>query len=702
MEHAVTILMWPPLDRLPENATAADRINLADYIKDDPKAGNNSDDWGFVFDEKEYPNCERSTQEKLVAHIQSSCGEQGFSLTVHTWANKETRGTLRIRLKCSNNRRTKCKFSFQVCFGIAEGFWYLRRGSGNHIHCGHDLDKPKFSHLGKMKPHSRLEAPPSSFDNVNIGGKRPAPVSGMDIPTSLDVDVQQRPQKQQRGDFLGYGSSFPPAAVSQKPFGLALDPDFQKPEPRQNFHGGGLDEPQPPQSYNTLDQTVAAPSNQEYNSGLSRSRDDWDAVTSMIAVASSAPPNQSPLDDRQVSVETQRRRDTFLANSGRQIDSSGMIGMSSRQPSDATDQAVAPGHIEFQRRKTEPTRNLSSIGELPQESAPPPTTAKSSSLGFMFSSVTSTLTSAIKGELAGFMASTTSLLGGGGEKKGVSDDLKGLMNSTNSLFMPKASSSLENGEKTGNEDGLEDHTAVKEEEEEQGKHSIQTLGEGGGLGDYTAPAQDFTQRPSTIEIPPPTASGIGGYGVPDRSAVPLRSAMKPTGEGERRELPTHLRESTGFGTLGDFTSAPLRSALKTTSAEDRRAAMSMAAPENRKMGGGGGLEDHTVARAPRSQSRGALGGGGGLADHSSGPPRNISFKGGQGGTGGALTDYTAANHRPTTKGNKGASFYSSIDTFALSSETLGESVDDLNKLEGFGGGTPATKKKESPPKEQDP
>ena len=54
-----------------------DRVNLADYLKADAKAFHQSDDWGFVFDEKVYPNSKRSTQENLVSHIQASCQEQG-------------------------------------------------------------------------------------------------------------------------------------------------------------------------------------------------------------------------------------------------------------------------------------------------------------------------------------------------------------------------------------------------------------------------------------------------------------------------------------------------------------------------------------------------------------------------------------------------------------------------------------------------
>jgi hypothetical protein len=45
------------------------------------------------------------------------------------------------------------------------------------------------------------------------------------------------------------------------------------------------------------------------------------------------------------------------------------------------------------------------------------------------------------------------------------------------------------------------------------------------------------------------------------------------------------------------------------------------------------------------------------------------------------------------KGSKGASHYSSIDTFAFSSAgSLDDSLGD-NKLEGFGGGTPSANKK---------
>ena len=54
-----------------------ERVNLADYIRDDPRAGNQNDDWGFIFNERDYADCDRATQERLVSHIQGSCAEQG-------------------------------------------------------------------------------------------------------------------------------------------------------------------------------------------------------------------------------------------------------------------------------------------------------------------------------------------------------------------------------------------------------------------------------------------------------------------------------------------------------------------------------------------------------------------------------------------------------------------------------------------------
>ena len=77
VEHPVEELFWPPLERMNTPAAPAARVNLADYIRDDPRAGNQNDDWGFIFNEREYADCDRATQEKLVSHIQASCAEQG-------------------------------------------------------------------------------------------------------------------------------------------------------------------------------------------------------------------------------------------------------------------------------------------------------------------------------------------------------------------------------------------------------------------------------------------------------------------------------------------------------------------------------------------------------------------------------------------------------------------------------------------------
>jgi hypothetical protein len=82
-EHVVNELLWPPIQHMKANTNYTDRVNLAEYIKDDPKSGHNNDDWGFVFDEQEYPNCDRASQEKLVSHIQASCAEQGKLITGH-------------------------------------------------------------------------------------------------------------------------------------------------------------------------------------------------------------------------------------------------------------------------------------------------------------------------------------------------------------------------------------------------------------------------------------------------------------------------------------------------------------------------------------------------------------------------------------------------------------------------------------------
>lgn len=68
---------------------------------------------------------------------------------------------------------------------------------------------------------------------------------------------------------------------------------------------------------------------------------------------------------------------------------------------------------------------------------------------------------------------------------------------------------------------------------------------------------------------------------------------------------------------------------------------------------------------------------------------------------GTLADYTAPQQRHVTKANKGASMYSSIDTFNLSSGTLGVSNEDLGNLEGFGGTTPSSKKDVSTSEVQD-
>ena len=99
-------------------------------------------------------------------------------MTVHTWANKEERGTLRIRLKCSHNRRSKCKFSFQLCYGLTECFWYLRRGSGNHVHCGHELDKPRTRNKGDQSYTTATRIPEPSHPKK---GKKPAGVGTASI-----------------------------------------------------------------------------------------------------------------------------------------------------------------------------------------------------------------------------------------------------------------------------------------------------------------------------------------------------------------------------------------------------------------------------------------------------------------------------------------------------------------------------------------
>lgn len=88
LEYPVDQLWWPPLDQMnrPDGCVPTSRINLAEYIRDDPRTGTQSDDWGFIFNEREYADCDRRTQEKLVSHIQSSCAEQGKKITISTGA----------------------------------------------------------------------------------------------------------------------------------------------------------------------------------------------------------------------------------------------------------------------------------------------------------------------------------------------------------------------------------------------------------------------------------------------------------------------------------------------------------------------------------------------------------------------------------------------------------------------------------------
>mmetsp|Transcript_6153 Transcript_6153/g.12646 ORF Transcript_6153/g.12646 Transcript_6153/m.12646 type:complete len:768 (+) Transcript_6153:263-2566(+) len=760
LEHAVTLLLWPPLDRLPANATAADRINLADYIKDDPKASNNSDDWGFVFDEKEYPNCDRSTQEKLVGHINLSCGEQGFSMTVHTWANNETRGTLRIRLKCSNNRRSKCKFAFQICYGVAEGFWYLRRGSGNHTHSGHDLDKPKFARLNKMKQQQQQQQQASSrmqpeATMASLGLKRPAP--GSHAAAGLST-LDSHPSKQLKGDsFLHQSLGMQPTGflasstdMGQKqpsfaaPFITNPDNPFSMPPSSHSFDTGmtgplGFRRPDslnrnmapsqqllaqhsqsqlqqqiqrpPPLSYRTLEQS-AAPSqmSQQFGIPLEHSMDEREAARSMVAAAAkSAPPPQNPLQDRQVSSDTEDRRNRFIASASRysQFANAGnLAGESSNStdlgPAAATRMTRESANIiggnfvlpEPARRNTLQTSNTSkSSGKLLEEgdlSQAQKDARTAASVDFMYSS--SNLTQAIKDELKGFMSSTTSLID---PKKPIPEELKGFMASTNSLLLPKSSSLEESKQPESSKPKVEDdekcgtaepRPAVKED---PGSSSA-------GIGDYTTPPSraklgalgDFTADQESAKFTasglPPPDNGPKQSTLPaaERSAAPLRSALKPSNEVER--LRQERQRAFGRG-LSEYASGPIDIGPRLNE-EDK------AKPSGKtELKMDGKLEE---------ERKTPVGNRGGLADHSSNPPRSILFKGGpaERRESGALADYTAA-----PKGNKGSTFYSSIDTFGMSSGSLGigESVDDLNKLEGFGQGAPTSEPKEKTAKDQE-
>ena len=147
------------------------------------------------------------------------CVSLGFSMTVHTWANKEERGTLRIRLKCSHNRRSKCKFAFQLCYGLTECFWYLRRGSGKHIHTGHELDIPRRGPKALPTTTSSSSSSSQTLQEQQKGNK-PKQSSSSSIPTKRKVSPVLTSQSDEGGPPQSAASS---AATRTTPATTSLD-----------------------------------------------------------------------------------------------------------------------------------------------------------------------------------------------------------------------------------------------------------------------------------------------------------------------------------------------------------------------------------------------------------------------------------------------------------------------------------------------
>lgn len=141
-------LLWPPPleDTLAKaNAEQTERVDLLGLIPpnrfDDYSVPNREQEVAgvilradrVIMDRVTYPDCDRSTQHKLSDHIQASCREQGYCISVKEWADKnQHRGTLRLRLRC---RSSACRFQFQLNWDSKAGFWYIsRRRCGTFVH----------------------------------------------------------------------------------------------------------------------------------------------------------------------------------------------------------------------------------------------------------------------------------------------------------------------------------------------------------------------------------------------------------------------------------------------------------------------------------------------------------------------------------------------------------------------------------------
>lgn len=720
-------------------------------------------------------------------------------MTVHTWANKETRGTLRIRLKCSNNRRTKCKFSFQLCFGLAEGFWYLRRGSGNHVHNGHELDPPKIgvrktaeSVVGQKRDASMgsLTSSSASKEPRSLNQYGAAPLSGVAGGSgsfssgagsfSYGVGYQQSQQFPQQG-VLPQHMALQQASIHSFPAGSTTDMMRQASfaahgaypygSMGNSIHGSFM--PPPGANSFSMSGTFSAaprPSNSFHTMG--HSIDEMNAASSMLGLPGTnrppippPPPPQRPSEVRQVSSEAEERRKKFLAASG---------ALPSAEDRRKKFLATSTEHSQFPSNNRGPQNNSqrnethsNKRGALEDTTkAPPPPIGKASSVDFMYSS--SDLTHAIGDEMKDgkidIMSSTTNIFGDNprsGEKARGKDESPDDKNSSQKKTDPNGSKSeLSSNEKKrgweGNPGKLSDFTEQQAQAPlTKKKRSIfmnsrdlvedileQESKKSGDAFSVPTPRPPVGRDPSALDFISKTgldvSHGLSSFKASEREGNALDSLPKnrPLASEALANDPDSLKQSflqeahdllmaneevqALLGTPLKPSPSPLWEKVTKISTPKDSTQIELSLTISGSSGAGVayvvgrddvGLETLRVTTAsgadsvnviPKATKPSSTKGNtarakflattssrplGGLADHTSAIPLSIAVKPttAKARQSGALDDFTSAPSR-VTKETKGANMYSSIGSFAFSSAgSLNESVDDLDKLEGFGG-----------------